>query len=81
MRGVPINRLKILDVLIDRLAQLKKQTRGVTSPVSDDQVDALIEQYEQQIRQATTAAQSAPIAIPYQSVPTIQPGAIFSLVA
>jgi hypothetical protein len=82
VRGVPINRMKMLDVLIDRLAQLKKQagTGTTTLPVSEDQVDALIEQYEQQIRQVS-ASQTAAITIPYQSVPTTQPGAIFNLVA
>jgi hypothetical protein len=79
-RGVSINRMKMLDVLIDRLAQLKKQGVTVTGPVSEEQVDALIEQYEQQIRQVS-ASQTAAVAIPYQSVPVMQPGAIFNLVA
>ncbi|MDR2536682.1 MAG: hypothetical protein LBC46_00080 [Treponema sp.] len=78
VRGVPINKMKVLDVLIERLTQLKKNGDiGITS-VSDGQIDALIDQYEQQIQQ--TAQNVAIATVPYQSIPTTQPGMLFSFV-
>jgi hypothetical protein len=78
VRGVPINKMKVLDVLIERLTQLKKNGDIGATSVSEDQIDALIEQYEQQIKQT---AQSAVAVVPYQNVPAVQPGMIFSFVA
>jgi hypothetical protein len=77
-RGVTISKLKILDVLIEQLSQIKKQ--GATAPSgaaapSDERIDALIEQYEQQIRAARAAPQIAPF------IPAPQTGALFNLVA
>jgi hypothetical protein len=80
VRGVAINKLKILDVLIERLAQLKKQggpAFGAAGPISEDRIDALIEQYQGQIRQAKAAT----AALPYSPVPAPASGAVFSLVA
>lgn len=75
-RGVAINKLKVLDVLIERLSQLKKQgVPKLDTAASDDRIDAMIEQYQSQIRQAASAV------VPYRSAPTIAPGAVFSLVA
>ena len=58
-RGVAISKLKILDVLIEQLGRIKKQ--GNEAPlsaeaVSPERIDALIEQYEQQIRSAQAAS-------------------------
>lgn len=79
VRGVPINKMKVLDVLIERLTQLKKNGDIGITPVSDEQIDALIDLYEQQIQRT---AQNATIAtVPYQSIPVAQPGMIFSFVA
>ncbi|MDR2418056.1 MAG: hypothetical protein LBD79_03275 [Treponema sp.] len=76
VRGVPINKMKMLDVLIERLAQLKKNGDiGVTS-VSDGQIDALIDQYEQQIQR--TAQNAAIATVPYQTISVTQPGMLFS---
>jgi hypothetical protein len=77
-RGVAINKLKILDVLIEQLSRIKKQ--GNEAPLSAkaasaEQIDALIEQYEQQIRSALAASQT----FSFTSVP--QTGAVFNLVA
>jgi hypothetical protein len=77
-RGVAISKLKILDVLIEQLSRVKKQ--GAEAPlsagtVSDERIDALIEQYEQQIR----SAQAASLALAFSPVP--QTGAVFNLVA
>jgi hypothetical protein len=77
-RGVTINKLKILDVLIEQLSRIKKQGTA-NSPqaeaMSDEQIDALIEQYEQQIRSTQAASQ----AVSFASVP--QSGLMFNLVA
>jgi hypothetical protein len=77
-RGVAISKLKILDVLIEQLSRVKKQ--GTAAPlsaeaVSDERIDALIEQYEQQIRSAQAASQAQAF------IPAPQTGAVFNLVA
>jgi hypothetical protein len=78
-RGVTINKLKILNVLIEQLGQIKKQPQntGPAGPLSDDRIDVLIEQYESQIR----SAQAANAAMPYKPRPAAPLGAVFSLVA
>lgn len=78
VRGVAINKLKILDVLIEQLAQIKERGAAAEAlPVSEDRIDALIEQYEGQIRQARAAS----TLMPYLSSPVAPAGAVFSLVA
>jgi hypothetical protein len=77
-RGVTISKLKILDVLIEQLGRMKRQ--GVvnhpdTETMSDERINALIEQYEQQIR----ATQAASRAVSFSPMP--QTGAVFNLVA
>jgi hypothetical protein len=78
VRGVTINKLKILDVLIEQLSQIKKrpETNHELSP-SDDRIDALIEQYRSQIRQAQTAS----TVMPYKPHAAAPSGMIFNLVA
>jgi hypothetical protein len=81
-QGVSISKLKILDALIERLSQFKKQ--GSVNPVeteniSDERIDALIDQYEQQIR--ASQAQAAGAAMPYNPSPQASTGAVFNLVA
>jgi hypothetical protein len=74
--GVTINKLKILDVLIEQLSQIKKSPEpSADFSLSDKQIDALIEQYENQIRQARGAG-----GVPYAAVPTAPMGTIFNLV-
>jgi hypothetical protein len=78
-RGVAISKLKILDVLIEQLARIKKSPNtGLTADApSDKQIDALIEHYESQIR----AAQAAHSAMPYKpAIPSFS-GAVLNLVA
>jgi hypothetical protein len=79
VRGVTINKLKILDVLIEQLNQIKKQptAAGLDSSPSEDRIDALIEQYRSQIRQA----QAASMAMPYKPHVAVPAGALFNLVA
>ena len=76
-RGVTINKLKILDVLIEQLSQLKRKPEIAGGQLSDERIDALIEQYENQIR----TAQAAGEAIPYAPRAAAPPGAIFNLTA
>jgi hypothetical protein len=77
-RGVTISKLKILDVLIEQLSRIKKQEAAGppgAETASDERIDALIEQYEQQIRSAQAASQAAVFS------PAPQTGAVFNLVA
>ncbi|MDR1307521.1 MAG: hypothetical protein LBK74_08110 [Treponema sp.] len=77
-RGVAITRLKILDVLIEQLGQMKKQADfKLDTAFSDDQINSLIEKYEGQIK----AARAANAAMPYVPAPQAPTGALFSLVA
>jgi hypothetical protein len=79
-RGVAINKLKILDVLIEQLSQIKKRGSGAITlegQASEGQIDALIETYKTQIRQAKAAS----AAMPYLPTPTAPTGAVFNLVA
>jgi poly(A) polymerase Pap1 len=77
--GVTISKLKILDSLIEQLGRLKNrgsfelEAEGKTG----DRLDALISQYEQQLRQA----QAAGAAMPYSAVSQVATGAVFNLVA
>jgi hypothetical protein len=78
-RGVAISKLKILDSLIEQLNRFKKQ--GKIEPgfgeESEEQLDILIGQYEQQLRQL----QAANIAMPYNTASPAATGAVFNLVA
>lgn len=76
VHGVTINKLKILDVLIEQLSQIKKRVEPAADfSMSEKQIDALIEHYEHQIRQAVSSP------MPYAATPTAPAGAVFNLVA
>jgi len=82
--GVPLTKLKILDVLIDQLSQIKKSASQVPTGAQGDsissdprKIDALIEQYEKEIRAAI--AESA--AMPYKPYPSAPAGTLLNLVA
>jgi hypothetical protein len=78
-QGVAISKLKILDVLIEQLSQMKKRTDvspAEAGSVSEDRINALIDQYEQQIRQASAAS----AAMPYPA-PQVATGALLNLTA
>ena len=65
--GVNISKLKILDTIIDRLVSMKKQPEtfmGDPAADSEMKIDALIEQYQKQMRAAQTAASSVPAYMP-----------------
>lgn len=74
-QGVTISKMNLLDVLIGRLNQVKKG--GVTFQPASGNIDTLIENYMNKIRQAKAAS----TAMPYIPSPNTQPGAVFSLIA
>jgi len=76
-RGVTINRLKVLDVLIEQLVQMKKQPNIARENLSNEQIDALITKYEGQIKAATAAN----AVMPYVPAPQAPTGALFSISA
>jgi hypothetical protein len=79
VRGVAVTKLKILDVLIEQLGEIKKKPdidiNGINP--SDERVDSLIKQYEGQIK----AARAANTVMPYAPAPSAPAGALFSLTA
>ncbi|MFQ3547611.1 MAG: hypothetical protein SNJ56_04675 [Termitinemataceae bacterium] len=76
-QGVPITKLKILDTLIEQLAELKKRPASQRSNMSDRQIDALIEQYTKELETAQVAHQ----ALPYNPKPSQITGTLVNLVA
>ncbi|MCQ2592274.1 MAG: hypothetical protein MJ188_05775 [Treponema sp.] len=51
-KGVSISKIQILNSLIERLSSIKNQPKESVSDISDDQADALIQQYQKQMQQA-----------------------------
>ncbi len=74
-QGVNISKLKILDTLIEQLSRMKSQPIAQMSMDESDEkrINALIEQYQQQIR----TAQAAPVYTPAAPVT----GALFNIAA
>jgi len=75
-QGVNISRLKILDTLIEHLSSMKKQSApkfNIPGEMDDKQINALIEQYQQQIKTA--------MASPVYSPSAPDTGAIFNIPA
>jgi hypothetical protein len=75
-QGVNITKLKILDTLIEQLSKMKKQPAADFGPVAESdekRVNALIDQYQKQIK----AAQAVSIYTPAAPVT----GALFSISA
>ena len=76
-RGVTISKLKILDVLIEQLGQMKKRPELNVKDMSDEQIDAMISQYEGQIK----TARAANNVMPYTPAPQAPSGILFSIPA
>jgi hypothetical protein len=84
-QGVTINKLNLLDVLIGQLNQIKKggiyQDKVLMSEKADaglleaPRLDKMIEDFANQLRQVKAAS----TAMPYIHSPSVQPGALFSL--
>ena len=77
IRGVTITKLKILDVMIEQLSQMKKRPELNTQDLSNEQIDALISKYEGQIKAATTANS----VMPYTPAPSAPAGVLFDIAA
>lgn len=71
--GVSISKIQILNALIDHLSSVKNQPKESITDISDQQADALIKSYQQQIQQTVQANTFV-----YGSVAP-QPGGLFSL--
>ena len=78
-QGVAITKLNLLDVLIGRLNQIKKDAKPIPPAMAtkEGRLDALIENYRNQIRQAKTASAS----MPYLRSPNTQSGVLFSIIS
>ncbi|MCL1927336.1 MAG: hypothetical protein FWG07_00895 [Treponema sp.] len=76
-RGVAVTKLKILDVLIEQLHQIKKQPELNSKDLSNEQIDALISKYEGQIKAATAANN----VMPYTPAPHVPAGILFDISA
>ena len=50
--GVSISKIRILNSLIERLSAIKNEPKTSFTDMSDEQADALIKNYQQQIQQA-----------------------------
>lgn len=78
--GVSIDKLKILNTLIDQLVSMKQKNippkLAAQGDITDKQIDALINQYQEQIKVTTAAS----INLPYKP-PMPQTGTIVNLVA
>jgi hypothetical protein len=75
MQGVTVTKLKILDVMIEKLSQMKQRPELNTQDLSNEQIDALISKYEGQIKTAAAAN----TVMPYSPAPQISTGALFSI--
>ncbi len=80
--GVNISKIKILNTLIDRLIDLKQQpmVSKDTEVLSDSQVDALIEDYQNKIQNVVNVSKSNPYVIGGVST-GVQLGSLFSIAA
>lgn len=58
--GVPVNRLRILNTLINQLVSMKKQSHAPSNmdDLSDEHKDELIKKYQQEIKNAVSQAQN-----------------------
>lgn len=76
--GYSVSKLQMIDLLVDRLVQLKRQPMESPSPRSDAEADAMVVQYAQQISEALSSAN--PLAQSF-SVGLAEPGLVLNLVA
>lgn len=79
-QGVNISKIKILDTLIGRLSNMKQQPTipEESLELSDTQIDALIQDYQNRIQNIVTLAQSNPYALGSVAPET---GVLFSIAA
>lgn len=51
-RGVSISKIRILNSLIERMSAIKNEPKESITDISDEQADALIKNYQQQLQNA-----------------------------
>lgn len=49
-QGVSINKIRILNALIERLSAIKNEPKNLVTDISDEQAQVLIENYQKQIQ-------------------------------
>ncbi len=75
--GVSISKLKILNTLIDHLSSIKSgNSRPTLKSTSPEEIDALIQNYQNQISQAVKSAETTPYILAGNKP---EAGALFSL--
>ncbi|MBO5137859.1 MAG: hypothetical protein J6B81_05140 [Spirochaetaceae bacterium] len=77
-QGINLNKIQILNTLIDNLVSLKKnpEPSKLPSTPTDNQIENLIQTYQDQIHTAIKAAEANPFAL---TGVALQPGAIFNI--
>lgn len=82
-QGVPINRVRILNTLINQLVTMKKESsltqKSEIPEMSDEQKDELIKKYQQEIKNTIMAASEQPAYGLAGLMP--EPGAVVSVCA
>ena len=75
-QGLPLNKLRILDNLIERMKHLKGATgQGIKKiGLSEDSIDALIQQYSKELHSAIAKA-----AGPFSGI-SVEPGMVLNMV-
>jgi hypothetical protein len=78
--GVPVNKIKILNTLIDQLVTMKRSAGADRAPLpsGDAEIDALIKNYQNEIKQIVRQAGRNPYALPGRAPET---GVVFSITA
>ena len=82
-QGFPVSKLKMIDLLVDRLVQLKNQPVETVRPVDENHAQQLINDYARELSTALKSAESQSIsnnALRY-TVGAAETGAILNLVA
>ena len=76
--GYSVSKLQMIDLLVERLVQVKGQPMESPTPSSDAEADAMVMDYAQQISHALSSANSLAQSF---SVGLAEPGLILNLVA
>ena len=77
-QGINLSKIQILNTLIDNLVSIKKnpEPKEIPNSPTDEQIDTLIKNYQEQIHVAIKSAEANPFSITGLS---LQPGAVFSI--
>lgn len=79
-RGTSVSKIQILNSLIERMAGFKSNPANIELPndISDEQVDAMIQDYQNKINIAVQTAKANPFALTGLNAPT---GQLLNMVA